>query len=124
MKKHNNWKKIDYITSMFFNDTFLKNKAKQIIEKDTTNDWGFNGVRSMKYIMSNNSSYESKSINNFDGGTHEQFYIFKISNKEVSKEEWLKYNNIKRITSVKGWQNSVYEGDFDELINDYINYKI
>ena len=124
MKKHDKWKDIDYITSMFFNDNLLKRRAKQIIEIDTTNDWGFNGVKSIKYIMPNGSSYENKSINNNDRGIHEQFYIFKIKNKEVSKEEWLKHNKIKRLTSVKGWQHSVYDGKFDNLINDYINYKI
>lgn len=124
MKKESNWTDKDYILHMFHNDFYLKKKCKQFIEINTTNDWGFNGIRSKKWIMQNGSSYENVSDNNFDGGTYTQEYIFRIGRKIVTKEEWLKFNNIKRLTSVKDWKHPAYNNRFDQLIEDYVKYKI
>lgn len=75
--------------------------------------------------MSNNSSYEQGRIDYYSSDKDNvDLNIFKIGKKEVSKEEWLKFNNIKRITSVKLWAKPIYDGKFDKLIEDYINYKI
>ena len=116
---------LEYITKTFQNEKYLKSKAKQIIETDSTNDWGFDGKQSTKYIMPNNSSYEQGRIDYYSSDKDNiTLNIFKIGKKEVSKEEWLKFNNIRRKTSVKLWMHSVYDGKFDKLIEDYIDYKI
>ena len=116
---------IEYVTKFFYNETYLKRKAKQIIITDTTNKWGCDGKQSTQYIMDNKSSYEIGVINNYSRGEESiDINIFKIGRKIVSKEEWLRFNNIKRKTSIKLWTHPIYRGRFDKLINNYINYKI
>jgi len=118
-------KDIDYILKTFQNDIYLKNISKQIIIFDTTNDWGFDGKQSTKYILPNGSSYEQGRIDYYSSDNENvTINIFKIGKKEVSKEEWLQHNNIKRKTSVKLWKHKVYDGSFDLLIKKYINYEI
>lgn len=116
---------LQYITETFQNESYLKRKAKQIIKVDSTNDWGFDGEQFTKYIMPNNSSYKTGRIDYFSSDKNNvTLNIFKIGKKEVSKEGWLKFNKIKRETSVKLWKHPVYEGKYDNLIKDYVEYKI
>ena len=110
----------DYILHAFANESYLKRKAKQIVTKDTTNDWGFNGTKSTKYIFENGSSYEFGSENLY-GRFHKSFYIYRVGKKECTKDEFLKLNKIRRETSIKLWKQPCYDGKFDSLINDYIN---
>lgn len=116
---------LQYITEVFANEEYLKRNAKQIKIIDTTNDWGFDGVQSTTYIMKNGSSYTEKHIDNYSSDKrNETLYIYKIKNKVVTKDEFLKFNNIKRETSIKLWKNAVYNGKFDKLIKEYINNNI
>lgn len=113
---------LEYITKVFANEEYLKRNAKQIRSTDTTNDWGFDGTQSTTYVMKNGSSYTEKHIDNYSSGKpNETLYIYKVKNKIVTKDEFLKFNNIKRLTSVKLWKHKVYDGKFDNLIEQYVN---
>lgn len=113
-------KYIKLITEEFHNEEYLKRKAKQIKEINTTNAWGFDGELSTTYIMSTGSSYKTGRIDRFSSGKNEDINEFKIGKKKVTKQEFLDHNKISRKVSVKLWTHKAYEGQFDKLIEDYI----
>ena len=104
------------VEELFFNEPYLERKAKKIIYTDTTNDWGFDGIKSKKYIFPNGSSYEDYYESRFDANISEWKYIYRIGKKVVTKQEFLDLNKISRKVSCKGWFHKVYD-DSPHIIN-------
>ena len=102
----------ELMENMFFNADYLEEHCKKLISIDSTNTWGFDGVKSTKYIFPNGSSYEDYFEDNYSNdknNVHEYRYV--IDNEPVTKQEFLDFNNISREISCKGWFHSYYDGD-------------
>jgi hypothetical protein len=75
----------------------LIKKAVKVIEKDSTNDWGFDGERSTTYIFPNKYKYKTGTIySDLSGGTGSIEEFSTNRNKKINEAEFLKATKQRR----------------------------